>query len=59
MPINEHDYDSSSLEFVYAWYMPKNMPHICATYFTKLRIFSHILCLKKFSIAYFMKILHY
>jgi len=27
--INDHDYDSPSLEFAYAGNMRKNMPHIC------------------------------
>jgi len=48
-PINDHDYDSSSLEVAYAGNMRKNaayMPHICTTYFTKFRIF----CLQKFYI---------
>jgi len=46
-PINDHDYDSPSLEFAYAGNVWKNMPHhICAAYFAKFRIF----CLQKFCI---------
>jgi len=52
-PNNDHDYDSLSLEFAYAGNMWKNMPHICAAYFAKFRIF----CLQKF--AYFKKIIRY
>jgi len=31
-PINDHDYDSPSLEFAYGGNMRKNMPHICSIY---------------------------
>jgi len=47
-PINNHNYDSPSLKVVYAGNMQKNMPHICAAYFAKFCIFSHIFCPKKF-----------
>jgi len=52
-PIDDHDYDSPSLEVAYAGNMRKNMPQtcsICVAYFTKFCIFSHIFCLKKFRI---------
>jgi len=51
-PINDHDFDSLSLEFARAGNMPKNMPlpHICAAYFAKFRIFFHIFCFQKFRI---------
>ena len=36
-PINDHDYDSPSLEFAHARDMEKNMPHICSTYAAYIR----------------------
>jgi len=60
-PINDHDYDSPSLEFAYAGNMRKNMPHVAyAAYMCRIfcqikHIFPHILppkvphILRKFS----------
>jgi len=49
-PINDYDYDSSSLEFAYTGNMRKNMPHLCAAYFTKFRRFFRIFGFQKFCI---------
>jgi len=40
-PINDHDYDSPSLEFAYAGNMEKNMLHICRIYATYMRRIFH------------------
>jgi len=58
MPINDHDYESLSLEVAYAGNMWKNMLHICgicSIYVAYMRhilfhIFFRIFCLQKFHI---------
>jgi len=53
-PINDHDYDSLSLEVACAGNMRKNMPlicGICGIYVAYMHcIFSRIFCIKKFCI---------
>jgi len=67
-PINDHDYDSPSLEFAYAGNMEKNMLHICRIYATYMPHICHIYAphispnsayFASKSSAYFKKILRY